>query len=164
MRRGGAAFPFQRTADGARSFLRNRAGRICSLGVVARRLGAGSFGSFALLRRWKFYSSPTGLGQPNGNSLLGGAGAVLPFPDMIHLLANKLSRLRGSRFPLAFVLRGALQRFLFGHANLLGLKFQITTTLGLCFQPRSERSFGRPAFPAPVTRRNERPASRSHWE
>src|SRR5271163_3144281 len=75
--------------------------------------------SLAFLRRRKFHPSPPGFRQPNRYGLLRGAGAVLPFPNMVHLFFHEFSGLRGRSFALAFVFSSALQRLFFRHTNLL---------------------------------------------
>src|SRR6185436_6324120 len=57
------------------------------------------------------------LGEADRDRLLRGAGAVLPFADVVHLLAHELAGLGGQRLPLPLVPGRALQRLLLGHVR-----------------------------------------------
>src|SRR5437867_8358065 len=75
------------------------------------------FRSRSLLRRWKFHSSASRLGKANRYRLFSRSRAVLSFADMVHLLANELTRLGRGRLTLAFIALGSFYRFFFWHRS-----------------------------------------------
>jgi hypothetical protein len=65
---------------------------------------------------WRVRSGAApGLGEADGNRLLGRPRAVLALANVVHLLPHKLPRLRRRRFPLAPVALGTLDRITFWH-------------------------------------------------
>jgi len=70
-----------------------------------------------LARRAQFHACSTGLRQSNGNRLFGRTRPMLAFPNMMHLLANKFSRLCRRRFSLACVLARSIDRSLLRHIS-----------------------------------------------
>lgn len=78
--------------------------------------------STLLLRRrgpfggWReFYASLAGFRKPDGNCLLSVLDAVLPFPHVMDLFADELSRLRAWRLAFTSILAGAFDRLSFWH-------------------------------------------------
>ena len=97
------------------------------------------YGAFA--RRSQLHPCAPGLGQPDGNSLFSRARAVFSLADVVHLLANELSRLRGRRLPLLFIAFSSLQCLLFWHTNpFFALEIQCRT--GHCGQVQSGKRPG----------------------
>jgi hypothetical protein len=68
--------------------------RVRSLAGITSGLGASFLRRLAFLRRRKLYASPARFRQTDRDGLLGGAGSMLPFPDMVHFFTNKFSSLR----------------------------------------------------------------------
>ena len=87
--------------------------------VGARRALTGLLASGAFLRRGKIHARATGLRQSNGDGLLRGSGSVLTLSDVVHLLANELSRLCARGLPLPLVSAGSLQRTFLRHKATL---------------------------------------------
>jgi len=63
----------------------------------------------------KLYTSPAGFGEAYRDCLLRRTRAMLAFPDMMDLFANKFSSLSGRRFPFSCVFSGPLYSFLIWH-------------------------------------------------
>jgi hypothetical protein len=82
---------------------------------VPRRLPADPFRGRSLSRRGQFHAGPTRLGKPDGDGLLGGAGAMLAFTDVVHFLAHEFTGLRGGRLAFLLSLMGAFQSLRFRH-------------------------------------------------
>jgi hypothetical protein len=89
-------------------------GVTAAFGRVARGLPASARGRFTR-RRWKFHSSPAGLGQANGDGLPGRACAVLAFADVVYFFAHKFSGLSRRSFAFAFVFARPFECFFFRH-------------------------------------------------
>ncbi len=58
-------------------------------------------------------------GEANGNGLLGRSRTMFSFANVVHLLADELSRLGAGGFPLALVFACMLNRFLLRHSDPL---------------------------------------------
>lgn len=56
---------------------------------------------------------------------------MLAFPNVVHLFANELSRLRTGRLAFTRILAGSLDCFLFGHVYLLGEAVQFAFRIGV---------------------------------
>src|SRR3954466_12073045 len=69
----------------------------------------------SLARRRQLDTGSPRFGQADRDRLLGRSPAVLAFADVMHLLADKLARLRGGGLAFAFIAPRSLDRFLFGH-------------------------------------------------
>src|SRR6185369_16504983 len=107
------------TPEGARGRARSRRRRLArpalALPVVAGGVLAGRRRGGAGLGRPELHSGAAGLREADRDRLLGRAGAVLAFPDVLHLLADELAGLRARRLAFALVLLGALESFLLWH-------------------------------------------------
>jgi hypothetical protein len=66
-------------------------------------------------RRWQLYPRTSCLRQADGNGLLRRARAVLPFANMVYLLANEFAGLRGGRLAGSLILMGSLKCGFLGH-------------------------------------------------
>src|SRR5438552_16244941 len=75
------------------------------------------FRSRSLLRRWKFHSSASSFVKANRYRLFSRSRAVLSFADVVHLLANELTRLGRGCLTLAFITLGSFYRFFFWHRS-----------------------------------------------
>lgn len=110
------AFPAQRF----RTRLRTLPGNwLVPLAFAVSTGGAAAcfFRNAPFARRAQFHACSTGLRQSNGNRLFGRTRPVLAFPNMMHLLANKFSRLCRRRFSLACVLARSIDRLLLRHIS-----------------------------------------------
>lgn len=67
---------------------------------------------------WQLYACAPGLRQTNGDGLLRAPGSMLSFPDMMHLLAHKLTGLCRGRLAFPFIFPGTFESVLFGHICL----------------------------------------------
>src|SRR5205823_14894473 len=85
--------------------------------------------------------------------LFGRARPVLALADVMHFLAHELARLGRRGFPLAAILRGTSQRFLFGHGALLVFDGSECTAINVPPRQASARTLKRP--PESVTRGEE---------
>ena len=74
--------------------------------------------SGALPRRRKLDAGAAGLGKPDRDGLLGGSGAVLPFPHVVDLFPNEFTRLGRGGLPLALVPLRSFPSGSFRHAVL----------------------------------------------
>ena len=94
------AFPPQSLLGRQRSFLRNP-GMGAPAPVSGFRAPPGLFWNRALARRRELHPRAPRLGETDSDRLLGGTRTMLPFADVMHFLANELSRLgRGGFAPL----------------------------------------------------------------
>jgi hypothetical protein len=69
----------------------------------------------SIFRRRQLDTRAPSLGQSDRDRLLGGARTVLSFPNVVDFFAHEFPGLRTGGFPLARVLSGTLDRFLFRH-------------------------------------------------
>src|SRR5262245_30713275 len=65
-----------------------------------------------MLRRTELHAGSPRLVEADGDRLLGRRGAVLPFTNVVHLLAHELAGLRARRLTLPLVAARSLQSFL----------------------------------------------------
>jgi hypothetical protein len=56
----------------------------------------------------QLYASAARLGQSDGNCLLGGPGAMLPFPDVMNFFAHKFAGLSGGSLAIPRILLRSL--------------------------------------------------------
>lgn len=98
----------------------------------------------------KLDTSPARLVQADGDRLLGIAGAVFSFPDMVHLFTDKFARLSGSRFAFSAVFLGSFQGLCFRHK----CSFLVSPLTRNAERPGSNRSL--PDFPSSNQPRNAR--------
>src|SRR6185437_8660225 len=118
-RRSGVRLALQRRLHGARAPGGYRLFPVLVARLVrARGTRPGLLRCRAFFRRRQIDARAARFRKPYRNGLLGRAGAVLAFTDMVHFLANEFSRLRGRCLSFTLVFRGALQRFPFGHGRL----------------------------------------------
>src|ERR1700750_823686 len=96
-------FDCLRQARATTGFARALAGLV---GVFCASAGP-RFG-FALARRGEIDAGATGLGQTDGDRLLGRPGAVLAAANLADLIMHELAGLRARRFALALVVAGFL--------------------------------------------------------
>jgi hypothetical protein len=73
---------------------------------IARRLLSNLLRGCRLWGRWQLDPSTSGLGESDGNGLLGGARAVLSCADVLNFFANELAGLRRWGLSLSLVLLG----------------------------------------------------------
>ena len=66
------------------------------------------------------HACATRFGEPDCNRLLRRSGPMLPFSDMVHFFANKLSGLRARQFAFAFIFTS-----LFGNPSFLRIRHSI---------------------------------------
>src|ERR671931_891893 len=88
------------------------------LGGVSSRLTSGSLGGAPLSRCSQLYSRAPRLGEPNGDGLLRRSRTVLPFANVVHLLAHELACLRRRRFPFPRIFMRPFDRFAVRHDSL----------------------------------------------
>src|SRR5438270_2203273 len=112
---GAAAFAAQSARNSARTGARWPLSSRAATTQVAAGPGAHLLGGPATFGRSELDSGAARFGKPNGNSLLRRARSVLALADVVHLLANKLTRLRARRFALALILVCAFQCLLLWH-------------------------------------------------
>ena len=95
----------QSSSSGARTSEGGSALLLLALFVVPFRMAAHCFACPASLWGSQLNSGAPRFGKSNGNGLLGRAGAVLPFADMVKFFADKLPCLGGGclSFALFFV-------------------------------------------------------------
>lgn len=82
-------------------------------------MAPGSFRYVALLARWQLHAGAAGLGETNRDGLLGGAGSVFAFPDMMDFFTNKFSGLGCRAFSRTLLSLGPSYRRLFWHDVVL---------------------------------------------
>src|SRR6266545_1003270 len=80
------------------------------LGALARALL-----NLAFLRRTKGHTCASGLGEADGNRLLGGSGSMLAAADFVNLFANEFARLGRGRLARALVFTCSLDCSLIRH-------------------------------------------------
>src|SRR5262245_55496173 len=107
-------FALQGMFDSPRSL-----GRRLAFGRSAMAAGIGplsalasALAGLALPRRLQIHAGPAGLGKADGDGLIGGAGAMLSFANVMHFFADKLTRLCAGRLPLALVFSGSFHGLL----------------------------------------------------
>src|SRR5687768_8603092 len=102
VRGGDAGLALQGLGDGPRAL----GGWAPGLGAVPNGIGAlcalaGLLRHLALWRRRQVHAGAPGLGEADGDGLLGGPGAVLAFADVMDGFANEFARLGGGGLALA---------------------------------------------------------------
>lgn len=80
-------------------------------------LGFSSYRGRGFFRRAQLHSCAAGFGKSDGDGLLGRAGSVFSFADVIKFFADEFSGLSGWRFALAGVFVGAFQGFSIRHGR-----------------------------------------------
>jgi hypothetical protein len=101
-----------------RLFCAPRAMRTCARLQIALRLLPGCSRGVSLLWSSDLHARAAGLGQADGDRLLGVPTAVLTLLLMMHFLANKFTRLCCSGFTLSFISPRTFCRSFFRHAIL----------------------------------------------
>jgi len=107
----GPALPPERFLSGAGSLRRNLGGPAPPASDGARRRLPRFRRGRPLLRRRQGDSLAPRLGKPDRDRLFGRTGAVLAFPNVVHLLANEFPGLGRGRFPFSRVLLRGRERF-----------------------------------------------------
>src|SRR6202035_1070432 len=85
---------------------------------------------------------------------LGRPRAVLPFADVVNLLADELARLRAGRLPLALVLPGTLDRLFLRHGESPcgSMMLAPPRPVNGKSSPRTFSGFSRGSLPSPLDR------------
>jgi hypothetical protein len=79
---------------------------------------AGLFGNLPFGRLLQFNPSASRFRKAYGNSLFGGGGAVLSFPDVVHFLAYEFTSLGARRFSFARIFPSSFYRLPIRHKIL----------------------------------------------
>lgn len=86
--------------------------------IVALGPGFGLFRDSSFFWRRQFDAGAPRFGKADCNGLLRRAGAMLAFPDVIHLFAYEFSSLRTGRLAFARIFLGSFDSLLFRHHYL----------------------------------------------
>src|SRR5947208_1502946 len=93
------------------------AGMAVTLVVVPGSFLSSAGRSLSASRRFQFDAGAPGLGETDGDGLLGRRCAVFPFPYVVNLFAHEFSGLRTGRFPLTGILSASLDGAFFRHSR-----------------------------------------------
>ena len=119
-------FSLERPAHRARAFRIGLAvGRRSAFGVIQLGLSAGA--GFDATAGWRSQLHPgaAGLGEADGDGLLGVPRAMFAFANMVHFFPHKLPGLGGGSFSFSFILVSTSQSFYFRHIGFCGPGFAL---------------------------------------